>query len=128
MSTGTVVRPNPAKSETVETSPDGQHKVAYIGADGVFADLPVTIVDMLTEMTKAAFAKELIAAGTVTDSRLSAMRADWLRERIISMHASWRKANEQAVLNKARKFYLELRARGFSKEDAAKTARYNPLD
>lgn len=129
MATGTVVTHTPVKSQTVETSPDGQQKINYISADGVFSDVPVATLDAITYLAKRKFASEIVAAtGTITDAKLSAYRLAWLMDTVESLHKSAKKADADSAERKARKFYQELRERGFSKEDAAKTARYNPLD
>lgn len=113
--------------EEIETSPDGQTRSVYFGAETVFNELPEIIRDYVTAMTKAKYSKALMAMGTISDSELSARRTQWLIETVSSMHKSWEKANAESAERAAKKFYDELRKRGYSVEAASKTAKYNPL-
>ena|ERR1700756_3490334 len=121
---------NPLLSDaTVITQGTTQaHKLIYLEADGVFKPIPEVIVQMITDMTKDKFSKILVASGQITDSELSSLRLSWLLDMVTSAHKAWEKTNADSAERKAKKFYQDLRKRGFSKEDASKMAKYNPLD
>lgn len=113
------------KVETSQTSSTPVVKV-YCEPSEIFNELPITTLAMITDLTKKKFSDEIVAAGQITDSKMSEFRGAWLRDVVSAAHKQFLKVTTEKNEKKAREFYKELKARGMSREEAIKLSGYNP--
>lgn len=100
----------------------------YVEADGVFNELPVTTLDALNFLVNAhSDYSKFIAAGHTSDNDRAAYRTALIVEMVNAAFKQKDKAVKAQIESKARKFYLELVARGVEQDKAQKLANYFPL-
>lgn len=126
----TVNKPIAGAVSTVEVErvpgPQVTTETVYVDANTVFAQVPVTVLDQITDLAKNRYASEIVAAGQVTDAQMCHFRLSVVRDLIKQQHKQFVTRVADKIEKKSREFYRELRARGIDKDQAVKMSGYNP--
>lgn len=99
----------------------------YVDPDAVFNEIPITTLDMLTDLAKNKFSS-IIVAGHNTDSDIAGFRTTLLRDLVATAHKQLVTRVKDKTEKNGRTFYRELRARGISVCDAIRMSDYRPDD
>jgi hypothetical protein len=122
-----VNKPAPAVEVDPINGPQVSVQRAYVNPEEVFNELPITLLEQLTDLAKQKFADEIVA-GHNTDSDMAGFRSALLRDLIKAQHKQLVTRVSEKMEKKAREFYKELRARGIDREQAIKMSGYRPED
>jgi hypothetical protein len=98
----------------------------YTSADNVFSEIPIPVMEKLTDLAKNRFSAEIVAAGQTSDKQLSVFRTTFICDIIAQQHKQLVSRVSLKKLLKAREFFKQLRARGVSRVDAIKLSGYDP--
>ena len=99
----------------------------YVDPDAVFNELPMVTRDFVTDLCKDRFSKEIMAVGTLTESKIAAFRNAWLVDAVSAAHKQLVKLQAARSETRARELYKQLRSRGIAPAEASKASGYNPL-
>jgi len=114
----------PTTTEVTVTNNGVKTQKVYFAATDFLSELPITLVEQITELTKKKFSDDFLS--TVSDEKLKGYRTMFLIETISSMHKQHEKMVRERKEKKQRESYKEYRSKGVSKEDAVKISGYNP--
>ena len=99
----------------------------YVDPTDVFNELPMVTRDFITDLCKDRFSKEIMAVGTLTESKIAAFRNAWLVDAVSAAHKQLVKLQAARSETRARELYKQLRSRGIAPAEASKASGYNPL-
>ena len=123
-STAPINGAKPTTSEVTVTNNGVKTEKLYFSANDVLGEMPITLIEQLTALTKKKFSDDFLAQ--VSDEKLKGYRLMYLVETISAAHKQHEKMVRERKEKKARESYKEYRSKGVSKEDAAKISGYNP--
>ena len=121
-----VVNSNNSKpTEVIESHPKAEVKRVYFPATDFLSELPITLVEQMTALTKKKFS-DVVLSGNITDEQMRGLRVQYLIATISGLHKQFEKSVNERKEKAQREQYKELRAKGIDKKDAVKISGYNP--